>query len=227
VLIGTLMTTAILLGIGGPSNAALLTVAWVPDGSNDGTGTGLLGATTVTYNSAPGFNSGTTLSNQFWAAFVGTNGGTDGAVTSQTGGVLGGSSTGSIQTIQFSAVIVNPILLVNFLNQSDVFNFGAAPFTLLDSNNATLAPPLLIGSVTAADTANDGFAVQISGTFGPGTPLVFLYSSNGGGPNGLQTVGFTVGTVQGAAAPEPGTLSLLALAGMPTVGAVARRRRSS
>jgi hypothetical protein len=219
-----LAAAAMLVGVVGQSDAALLTVEWAADGSNNGMGTGTLGGTTVTYTSAPGFNSGTTLGGQNWAALTGTGGGTDGAVTSQTGGVLGGTSTGFTQTIGFSSDTASPILLVNFLDGSDVFNFGANAFTLLDSNNATLASPLVIGSGSAADNPNDGFAAQFAGTFGPGTPLTFLFSSNGAAADGLQTVGFTVG-LQPAAVPEPSTFASAGIAGLIGCGFVWRRRR--
>ena len=218
------LAALLLAGLAGQADAALLTVEWAPDGSNDGAGAGLLGATTVTYTSAPGFNAGTTLGGQDWAAFAGTGGGTDGAVTSQTGGVLGGPSIAASQTITFSSATANPILLVNFLDQSDVFNFGANAFTLLDSNNATLAAPIIFGSGSAADNPDDGFAVQFAGTFGPGTPLSFLFSSNGAGADGLQTVGFTVGIQQVAAVPEPATLTSAAIAGLMGLGAAWKRR---
>lgn len=220
-----LIAAAILLGVAKASHADLTTVVWAPDGSNDGVGTGLLGTTTVTYSSAVGFNSGTTLTGQNWAAFTGTNGATNGPVSSQTAGVLGGDGVGTVQTIQFSAATANPILLVNFLDQSDVFNFGANGFTVLDSNNVTVTPPILIGSGSAADAQNDGFAVQFTGTFGPGTPLVFNFSSNGAGTNGLQTVGFTIGLAQTVNGPEPGTLALLALGTL--AGSIVLRRRKA
>jgi hypothetical protein len=165
-----LAAVALLVGVAGPSEAALLTVEWTADSSNDGMGTGLLGATTVMYTSAPGSNSGTTLFGQNWAAFAGTDGATDGAVTSQTGGFLG-APTGATQTIEFSSDVTDPILLVNFLDQGDFFGFGFNSFTVLDLNNAGTFVGPRVGGFGATNTPDDGFAVRIAGTFGPGAPL--------------------------------------------------------
>jgi hypothetical protein len=218
-----------LLASGAEAPGGLITVVWAPDSTVDGTGTGTLGAHTVTYTTAIGFNAGTSGTGELWASDLGTALATGGSVTSDTRAVLGGAGVpGTTETITFSSSIVDPVLLVNFLggpvsNLGDTFNFGANSFTLLSSFNA-MASGNTVSSTTPTDTANDGFGLRFNGTFGPGTPLQFVYTSNGLGPDGLQTVGFTVGI---ASVPEPTSLVPFAV-GLASICmfACARRRRA-
>lgn len=200
------------------SAAMLTTVVWAPDGSADGTGTGTLpGSNTVTYTTAVGFNAGTSLGVN-WDLPLGTDGAVSDGVTSKTAGVLGGPAGGSVQTITFTQTVVNPVFLANFLNPGDVFDFGPNAITLLDSLNASAAGNV-VSATAATDGFDDGFGVMIAGTFGPGTPLVFTYTSDGIGPDGLQSVAFTVGVFT---VPEPASLTLVGLA---AAGVTARRLR--
>jgi PEP-CTERM motif len=200
------------------AQAELLTVNWAPDSSIDGTGTGVLNGTTVTYFTATGFNAGETFSEN-WASYLGTMGATGGSVSFQLGGVLGGAAlpTGTAQTITFSSTIVNPVLLVNFLGglgntfDSDTLNFGTNTFTVLSENNAVQSGNSMLATSSVTDSADDGFGIQFNGTFGPGTPLVFNYGSDGLGLNNLQTVAFTIGIPAVATTPEPSTLALVCI----------------
>jgi hypothetical protein len=202
------------------------TVSWAPDSTVDGTGTGTLDVTNiVTYTTAVGFNAGTS-GPETWINNLGNAAATGGSVTSSTRAVLGGTAAGTTQTITFTSPIVQPVLLVNFLggpgsNSGDVFNFGTNAFTLLSSFNAMRSGNLISGT-TPTDSANDGFGIQFSATFGPGTPLQFLYTTNGLGQNGLQTVGFTVG-IPVAVIPEPTSVALLGI-GLASVCLVAHGR---
>lgn len=152
----------------------------------------------------------------------------DGAVgsgaTNLTGGVFGtltapaGSPPLSfVQTVSFSAAVVNPILMVKFSDETTIMDFGALSLTLLDSNNAQLAGSV-VSFVGSANGFNDGFAARINGTFGPGTDIVFTYFSSGS-VTGFDSVGFTVGI---AAVPEPASVALLAVG---VAGLAARRLR--
>ncbi len=205
------------------------TVNWAPDSTVDGTGTGTLAGTiAVTYTTGVGFDAGETFP-QNWAnpaTDQGTAGATGGAVTYQSGGSLGGGDR-TLQTITFSAPVVEPTLLVNYLGgqatyAADVFNFGPNTFSLLSANNAVVASNTVSATTATTDLASDGFGLKFDGTFGPGNPLTFIYSSNGAGGNGLQTVQFTVGIP--LVTPEPSGLGLLVL-GACGLAALARRRR--
>jgi hypothetical protein len=73
--------------------------------------------------------------------------------------------------------------------------------TLLSSNNATLSGSVITFGAGASDSVNDGFAVMITGTFGPSTPLSFGYSV---APSaGVDSIAITLGEV-----PEPASLGL-------------------
>lgn len=205
------------------------TVNWAPDSSVDGTGTGVLaGTNTVTYTTAVGFNAGETFPLD-WASYLGTAGATGGSVTYQSGGALGGASNGTPQTITFSSSVAQPVLLVNYLGgppgvyAADVFDFGSNSFSLLSSYNAVAVGNVVSATTATTDTANDGFGIQFFGTFGPGNPLQFTYTSDGQGPDGLQTVSFTVGIP--VPVPEPDSLTLLLGSSVLCAGGYAWRRR--
>jgi hypothetical protein len=190
------------------------TVNWVADSTNDGMGTGQLDGITVNYQSASGFNSGETIAEN-WPSYQGTNAAT--SVTFQIGGILGGGTTGTTETISFSASVANPILLVNFLGglnsphfDGDLFNFGVNSFTVLSEFNATQSGNTMAATTSVTDSADDGYAIKFDGTFGPGNPLSFTYTSDGLGQDGLQTVGFTIGTTSvSGSVPDSGSTALL------------------
>ena len=191
VLLGLLLGPSVSLGI------ALDTVDWAASSTNNGMGTGQLDGITVSYQSAPGFNSGNT-DPEDWPSYQGTDAAT--AVTFQTGGVLGGGTApGTTETISFSAEVSNPVLLVNFLGglghtfDGDSFDFGANSFTVLSAFNATQTGNTMAATTSVTDSADDGYAIQFNGTFGPSNPLSFTYTSNGMGQDGLQSVAFTIG----------------------------------
>jgi len=202
------------------------TVDWAPDTSVDGTGTGTLssGAITVTYTTVAGRNNAGTTVGPTWAVSSGTAPGIGSGVTHDLGGVFGSTSAGQTHTITFSAPVVNPIFLMDYTDADTTFNFGATPITFLSSHNANLAG----GIVTfpgANDSVNDGFAAQLTGAFGPGTPLVITSITTS---NGTPTQAFTIGVpfVKPAATPEPGTYALFA-SSVLTGAAFLRRRKKA
>jgi hypothetical protein len=229
----SVLSAFLLWGAMGQARAGILnTVNWAPDNSVDGTGTGVLvGTNTVTYTTAIGFNAGETFPNRMWATSLGTAGATGGGVTFDSGGALGGSKSGTTEKITFSSAIANPVLLVDFLggnghtSEKDTFDFGSNSFALLSSHNA-VAVGNVVSSTMAHDTIDDGFGIQFAGAFGPGNPLQFTYTSDGRGPDGLQTVGFTIGVAPTAAVPEPCSLVLCGIGGLSLLAARWRRRQT-
>ena len=218
VLLGLVLAPSISFGI------ALDTVDWVASSTNNGMGTGQLDGITVNYQSVPGFNSGETLAED-WPSYQGTAAAT--TVTSQTGGVLGGGTAGTTETISFSAPVVNPVLLVNFLGglghdfDGDSFNFGGNSFTVLSEFNATQSGNTMAATTAVTDSADDGYAVKFNGTFGPVNPLSFTYASDGLGLDNLQTVGFTIG-IPSASVPDSGESVLLFGLGLAAVALCCR-----
>ena len=188
-----LLASAMLrFGVKATPAGMLITVNWASDSTVDGMGTGVLNGTNqVGYTTAFGFNAGESFPTSLWASSLGTAGATGGAVTFDTSGVLGGAVGGTTETIRFSQAIVNPILLINFLGSpsggyaADSFNFGSTTLSLLSANNATASGNVVSSTTAVTDLANDGFGIQLNGTFGPANALVFAYSSNGLGSNGL------------------------------------------
>ncbi len=226
--LGTLALCALALS-GNARAQSVDTVNWAADATTDGTGTGTLagGTITVTYSTIPAAgNAGITIGDN-WNVAPATDGAVGTGVTNQTGGVFGtlSSLTGVpplsfAQAIQFSSNVTNPILYVNFSDATTTMDFGTQTLTLLDSNNAQLAGNI-ISFVGSTNGFGDGFAAQVNGTFGPGTPIQFTYFSSGS-VSGFDSVGFTVG-VPLSAVPEPGSIALLF--GLVSVGGMALRRR--
>ncbi len=185
------------------ASAAVLTTTWAPDGSLDGTGVGNLGGVTVTYSTVVGVPTAGTSQIVNWDTSLATA--PEAPYTDPSAGTLGGSGfpLPVTEAITFSAPVTDPILLVIFADSNGSMNFGALSLTFLSSNNAQLS----FGQVTfngATGTADDGFAAQINGTFGPGNPIVFNYSS---GVLRYEQVAFSVGV--GDPIPEPWTGALL------------------
>jgi hypothetical protein len=113
----------------------------------------------------------------------------------------------------------------NFTDANTSLDFGPLVLTLLDSNNAQLAGSVVsfLGSLKSLD---DGFAATINGTFGPGSPIVFIYDTS---PGDYESFAFTVGIpVDVAAVPEPSTLASAGIATLIGLGvAWCRRQRAA
>jgi len=188
-----------------PAAASMITTAsWVPDVLSDGTAAGTLngiGLTLSTIVISPNTpNIGYTYqATTWWNTGLGTS--PWAPYSSGDAAVIGTKTSNSTQTIAFTSSITNPILLATFGDANTTLNFGSLPLTLLSSNNATLSGSVITFGAGASDSVNDGFAVMITGTFGPSTPLSFGYSV---APSaGVDSIAITLGEV-----PEPASLGL-------------------
>ncbi len=223
--------TAVLGGLGaGAARAELLTVSWdLADTTLGAGGTGQLGGLTVQYTTdAIPPNAGTTISNASFPIGAGTAPGVAlfGGISDLSGGVLGAAYPGpSNQTITADGTLTDPVLIFNFVDPYEVFDFGALPFTVLSAAQVTRSGGLMTGDATAGNTAGDGFVIQLAGNY---TEIQFTLAggtSQGGRPEG-QTVAFTVGQPRAQAVPEPASLAA-ALLGLGVVGVRSARRRAA
>ncbi len=219
---------AVLLLPGAAHATFLNTVNWSVDGTPDGIGTGVLnGTNTVTYTTAVGSAAGTTIAENFNTSLA-TAGTVGTGATFLTAGVLGTANLNSLsittETITFSQAITNPILLLNIASANEALSFPAnsLPVTVLASHNAQLVPTNVITFGGATGTVNDGLALQLTGTFGPGNPLVFNFSSSAA----FSTLAFTVGTTS-TSVPEPASMTLSGIGMVLGLGYAVRRRRQA
>ena len=142
--------------------------------------TGSFGTRSVSIN-APGTSTGTVS----WATAAGSDAVVGGGVQSTTARIVTlGTPGGTVAWIRFTPPLTDPVVLVSGLSPGTTLNFGTG-VTLLDSNNATInaGTGLISASATATGAANDGFAVRVTGTFGPTdfvNSLQFTYNSAGG-----------------------------------------------
>lgn len=227
----SVFSLAVLLGMASPQASADVIVSAIftpPPSVPTGVGTGTLtlpggSVVAIGYTTTSFLNSGAAL-NQPWGTTLGTNGIVDltpiPAAPLANGGVLG--STGALQTttITFGAAVVNPYLLINFADATSTMDFGTASFNIISKFHSAFAGDV-VTFAGATNAVDDGFAIQLVGTYGPTKSLSFIYgdtATNGGGA----TVGFTVGV---AAVPEPGQLALASCIGVFVYASSWLRRR--
>ena len=98
-------------------------------------------------------------------------------------------------------------------------DFGSLSLTLLSSNHAQLAGDV-VSFAGSTNSFDDGFGLQINGTFGPSSSISFNYTEITPGEFNFDSVAFTVGV---SAVPEPSTL-VLGLIGGAGMIAFGRRR---
>lgn len=96
----------------------------------------------------------------------------------------------------------NPCLYFGYVGNNTSITFSDA-FSLLQANNATRTGNTVSGGAGSTNSANDGFTIQMLGTYGPGSNLVFQYAN---ATAGVQSMTFTVG---GEFNKTPGPLPLL------------------
>ncbi len=225
-------TAALALGLmGGAARAdVILTTEWTPGPITPPTmgGSGTLGTASIVYTTdAIPPNAGTYIADASFAIGTGTAPTVTafGGITSVTAGVLGAALPGpTSQSITSSLALINPILFFNFLDAGDAFDFTGLSFTVLSSTNISQVGSVITATGAAANTANDGFAIQLNGSY---TSIGFTIAATSAGPEsqGLgQTVAFTIGTFQ--TIPEPTTV-VSGLMGAGLAAFIGRRRRTA
>jgi len=129
---------------------------------------------------AGGGNSGLNFSTN-WS----TNAATDGAFVDgfNNGSAMAvyGTTSGNPVSIAFSGPVVNPVMMLNYMDAGAAMDFGSTGITLLDSNAAGGSTATVTGNTVSLggfNNVDDGWAVQVNGSFGVGTPLQFTFFNN-------------------------------------------------
>jgi hypothetical protein len=171
----------------------------------------------ITINSAPYNNAGQLFNfdwgNMPFAANFNTS--TSSAIA------IGYTSGNSTTTLTFSNSISNLSLWFNYIDTGNIFDFSGLNWTFIAGNSASRVGNTVV--TTGGNSDAEGFLINISGAFGPSTPLSFTIMSNY-----ADTAGFTLSTpAPSNAVPEPGQVaaSLLLLAGIG--GYVFMKRRKA
>ncbi len=225
---GTLLVAGILLGVASQASAGLVGVNWTVDSSADGLGTGTLGALGVTLTSTNGaVNGGITLPGD-WPNQAGTNDvpGIAALAGANTNAIDWNAGAAGFATVSFTGgTVTNPILLFDFTDPGETFDFAdGLALTILDQSPvgsvAIAAGNVVTINSSPSNRSNDGFALQLTGTFSS-----FTFGTNLAGLS-AQSVGFSIAADFGTAAvPEPGGLALLGAACTSLAGYAGWRRR--
>ena len=105
------------------------------------------------------------------------------------------ASTNESLSVTFSRAVTNPYLFFTFTDTGTSFTFTQA-FALAQANNASVSGQTV--TATGANTNNDGFVVQMLGTY---STINFAYNNSTGS---VQSVAFTTGANE-----VPGPLPLM------------------
>ena len=194
------------IGIQGKSHGAILldSVIWTSSGIPAG---GTLGPNTISLSTAAINNSGD-LFTFTWGSMPFAS---SYATTSDSAVAIGYTSGLSTQTITFSQPISDMSLWFNFIDPGTTFNFSGLNWTFVAGNNASQSGNTVVS--TGTNREDDGFLINLTGVFGPSSPLSYTISKTGFG----DTAGFTLAAAAPpSAVPEPGQVaaSLLLLAGI-------------
>lgn len=130
-----------------------------------------------------------------------------GYATTSTSAVAIGYTIGtSTTTVTFSESISNLSLWFNFIDPGTTFDFTGLNWTFVAGNNASRVADTVVS--TGDNSPNDGFLVNVAGSFGSSSPLSFTIDKTVAG----DTAGFTLSApAPPLAVPEPGTWAAAAL----------------
>jgi|GEM_PF-6023212 len=230
-LTATSLGSLVLLSSLTAAQAASISIDWNTDFTADGLASGVLDGFDVTFTTTDGNANGgiAAIFSADWATSLGTN---DVPGVSDSGVIPEGAAiewianqSGFVNLSLDGATVTDPILLFNFADPVvQTFDFADnLVLSLLDGNPAN-SVDVAAGNVVTTDgsadnTANDGFALQLSGTFSS-----IQFDTNVlNGP--LDTLGFSllvdednVVAVSAVTTPEPlGVLGFGVVLGLGTV----------
>lgn len=128
------------------------------------------------------------------------------STTSTSAVAIGYTSGTSTTTVSFSQSINSLALWFNYIDSGTTFNFTGLSWSFVAGNNAYQSGNTVVS--TGNNNQNDGFLINIDGSFGPSAALSFSVDKTGGG----DTAGFTLSsTAPPLVVPEPGTWAAAAL----------------
>lgn len=156
-----------------PASGTGANVTWTSGslGSSSGSGTFACGVSASVSMAAGGFNSGIAYSVD-WSSATGTAAAFPGGVTPASSIAILANNTGNAGTLSFGAEITDPVVLVAYIDPGAEMDFSPNPITVLSSHSGAGGTPTVVGSKISlsgpnVDTVNDGWAVKVTGTFGP------------------------------------------------------------
>lgn len=162
-------------------------VTWVSGaiGSSSGSGSFACGVTATMTSATGNYNSGVAYPVD-WSTSAATASAFSGGVTPASAIAILAQSSGNVASFAFGAEIVDPVVMVSFIDPGAAMDFGPNPITVLSYNSSAAASPTVVGNKISldgpdVDTVNDGWAVKVTGNFGPTSgPLPFTLFSTAG-----------------------------------------------
>jgi len=161
-----------------------------------------------------------------------TGAATSQAVVTNNAAYLQSPSSGYIFNDAAGSAIGNPLTLQTTFNIAAGSNLSTAQVTGAYSVDNFLVDILINGTSTGINSLSQpiGYtsfkSFTINSGFRTGSNTLSFVVNNTDGPGALNVTNLT-GTIQAAAAPEPGSFALVGVALLPCVGIIARRRRNA
>lgn len=153
-------------------------VTWVSNslGATSASGTFACGVSATVSMTTGKYNSGIAFPVD-WSTSSGTSGAFTGGISPASSIAVYADSSGNSGTISFGADITDPVVLVTYIDPGAAMDFGPNPITVLSSYSSAAGSPTIVGNKISldgphVDTDENGWAVKVTGTFGPtGGPL--------------------------------------------------------
>jgi hypothetical protein len=144
--------------------------------------------------------------------------------TSDSAVAMGYTTGTSTTTVSFSQSINSLALWFNYIDSGTTFNFTGLNWSFVAGNNASRSGSTVVS--TGGNSPNDGFLINVDGSFGPSAALSFTVDYAGAGSG--DTAGFTLSSAAPVAPiPEPGTWAAMAIFAGGAAFAGWRRRKSA